>query len=222
MTSRSLAEYLAMFSLTDGDLAGRILDCCAGAASLTAEVAATGGRAVAADPVFAQGLPQVEAAVRDSLAGGQQLVDDNESQFVWNWYGTRSRRDALRERAAELFLADARRHPGRYVAAELPRLPFSDNSFDLALCSHLLFTWARRLDESWHAAALIELARVAAEVRVFPLVQAGDGTATPFLADLVHGLQDAGYGAEIRDVEYEFQRGGNQMLVVTSARHAPR
>ncbi|MFZ0160377.1 MAG: hypothetical protein WAL50_15230 [Kineosporiaceae bacterium] len=214
VTSRSLAEYRAMFSLTDADLTGRLLDCCAGAASLVAEVSAAGGHAVAADPVFARGPAQVEAAVRESLAGGQQLVDDHEAQFVWDWYGTRQHRDDLRAVAAERFLADCRTHPSRYLAAELPRLPFADRGFDLAVCSHLLFTWARRFDETWHRAALTELARVAAEVRVFPLVQAGDGAATPFLGALVRDLGADGHRVEIRPVTYEFQRGGNQMLVV--------
>ncbi len=221
VTSRSLTEYRAMFALSDEDLLGRILDCCAGAASLTAEVSSSGGQIVAVDPVFALGLPRVEAAVRESLAGGQQLVDDNEEQFVWTWYGTRDRRDRLRDRAAELFLAHSRRTPGRYIGAELPRLPFRDKSFDLAVCSHLLFTWARRFDQAWHTEALVELARVATEVRVFPLVRAGDGSATPFLDDLVHHLHRQGFAVEVRAVEYEFQRGGNQMLVFTSARDAP-
>jgi hypothetical protein len=34
ITSRGLAEYRSMFALQDADLAGRVLDCCSGAASL--------------------------------------------------------------------------------------------------------------------------------------------------------------------------------------------
>lgn len=219
VTSRSLAEYRAMFSLTEADLTGRLLDCCAGAASLVAEANELGGRAVAADPVFAQGADEVAAAVRDSLQGGQQLIDDHEDQFVWDWYGDRARRDALRAEAAERFLHDVRRFPQRYVAAELPRLPFADKAFDVALCSHLLFTWARRWDETWHRTALCELARVATEARVFPLVRAGDGSPTPFLASLVDSLRREGFSVEIRRVAYEFQRGGNEMLVI---REQPR
>jgi len=214
VTSRSLVEYRAMFALTEHDVAGPLLDCCAGAAGLVAEASAAGGRAVAADPVFAQGVERVAAAVRESLAGGQQLIDDHAGQFVWDWYGTRDRRDAMRAEAARLFLADLGHRPDRYIAAELPRLPFVDNAFDLALCSHLLFTWARRWDESWHRTALRELARVAHEARVFPLVRAGDGSPAPFLTSLVDSLRAEGFSVEIRRVEYEFQRGGNEMLIV--------
>ncbi|RZS41055.1 hypothetical protein EV193_103373 [Herbihabitans rhizosphaerae] len=37
VSPRSLAEYRGMFRLTDGDLAGRILDCPGGGAGFTAE-----------------------------------------------------------------------------------------------------------------------------------------------------------------------------------------
>ncbi|MGY1844011.1 hypothetical protein [Modestobacter sp. SYSU DS0875] len=47
ISSRSLAEYRAMFSLTDGDLVGPLLDCPGGGASFTADVCGRGGRALA-------------------------------------------------------------------------------------------------------------------------------------------------------------------------------
>jgi hypothetical protein len=54
-----------------------------------------------------------------------------------------------------------------------PDLPFRDDVFELALCSHLLFTWSDAFDEEWHRQALADLLRVAREVRVFPLVVQG-------------------------------------------------
>lgn len=211
-TSRGLAEYRAMFTLDDAELTGSLLDCCAGAASLVAEASARRGRAVAVDPFYAQGTAIVREAIRDSLRGGQQLIEDHEEQFVWDWYGDRATRDSMRAEAAAVFLEDLSGAPQRYVAAELPRLPFADGAFDLAVCSHLLFTWARRLDRAWHLEALRELARVAREVRVFPLVRAGDGSPTPFLTELLDELGGLGLTAEVVGVEYEFQRGGNQMI----------
>ena len=44
----------------------------------------------------------------------------------------------------------AGRADGRYVEAELPTLPFADRSFDLALCSHLLFLYSVQLGEEFH------------------------------------------------------------------------
>jgi ubiquinone/menaquinone biosynthesis C-methylase UbiE len=83
----------------------------------------------------------------------------------------------MRRRAREAFTDDYQHHPGGYVPGSLPNLPFSDRCFDLALCSHFLFTWSDVFDEAWHETSLLELSRVAAEVRVFPLVVQGSGAA---------------------------------------------
>ncbi|WP_166348374.1 hypothetical protein [Phytoactinopolyspora limicola] len=88
-------------------------------------------------------------------------------------------------------------------------------SFDLVVCSHLLFTWADVLDEEWHLAALREMVRVARrEVRVFPLVGQGTGDDVPFLAALMSRLGVDGYTTDVRTVPYVFQRGAAEMLVV--------
>ena len=55
----------------------------------------------------------------------------------------------------------------------LPDLPFDDGAFDLALSSHLLFLYSEQFDLGFHVRALEEMLRVAAEVRVFPLLQGG-------------------------------------------------
>jgi len=55
---------------------------------------------------------------------------------------------------------------GRYQALELPSLPFEDSVFDLALCSHFLFTYSVNLDFGFHLAAILEALRVAKEVRI--------------------------------------------------------
>src|SRR5436305_12436179 len=71
-----------------------------------------------------------------------------------------------------LFLADFAqgRNDGRYITATLPTLPFVNDSFDLALVSHLLFLYSEQLDYDFHRNAVLELLRVAKEVRVFPLL----------------------------------------------------
>jgi hypothetical protein len=78
----------------------------------------------------------------------------------------------------------------------------------------LLFTWADRLGLDWHRAALVELARVAREVRVFPTVMQGPGDPVPFWDTLLDDLARTGLRSELRHVPYEFQVGANQMLVV--------
>ena len=49
---RSLAEYVGMFGLTEGDLGKRILGCADGPASFNAEMTARGFRVVSCDPLY--------------------------------------------------------------------------------------------------------------------------------------------------------------------------
>lgn len=211
ITSRSAAEYRAMFDLAE--LAtDSILDCCAGGAGFTSE---TGGAAVALDPVYAQGQAKLAETVRTGQQGASAISYANAEHFDWSWYGNRERREEMRADAAKRFLADLADRPGHYIAGDAHHLPFADNSFDLVLCSHLLFTWSDVLDRDWHRDAIIELARIAAQVRIFPLVVQGTGDPIAWLPDLYDELRDLGLVAEERQVAYEFQTGADQMLVVS-------
>ncbi|WP_037064263.1 methyltransferase domain-containing protein [Pseudonocardia acaciae] len=217
VTSRSAAEYRAMFDLTATDLAaGSVLDCCAGGSSFAAE---TGARVVAVDPAYAIGRRALAETVLSGLRDGDRIIDRNRERFEWGWYGTPERRAAARVDAAHRFLADLGERPGRYLAGALPHLPLADASFELVLCSHMLFTWANQLDADWHRAALAELVRVSRrEVRVFPLVVQGTGEPVGFLDELRTGLAASGHRTEVRDVPYRFQRGAHAMLVVRTGR----
>ena len=212
ITSRSAAEYRAMFGLTMAEEAAAVLDCCAGGSGFAAETAA---RVVAVDPAYALGRNYLADRVRAALHDGDQIIGANAEHFDWSWYGDPARRGELRTAAARHFLDDFREYPGRYLAAALPNLPFAAGSFDLVLCSHLLFTWSDLLDADWHGRALAELIRVARhEVRVYPLVVQGTGHPVVFLDELRAGLRAAGYHSRIQRVPYRFQKNADQMLVI--------
>ena len=122
----------------------------------------------------------------------------------------------VRMSAMQAFLDDYElgKAQARYLDAELPTLPFADAAFDLALCSHFLFLYSSQLGETFHRAAMRELCRVAAEVRIFPLIALG-GEPSPFVAGCVQELRAAGHHVRIEKVPYEFQRGGNEMMRIT-------
>ena len=65
---------------------------------------------------------------------------------------------------------------------------------------------------AFHRSVILELCRVATEVRIFPLL-ALDGTASPYVASTVDDLSDF-WEISLETVPYEFQRGGNQMMHV--------
>lgn len=220
VTSRSGAEYRAMFDLAPDDLTGSVLDCCAGGSSFAAE---TDGRVLAVDPAYALGREELAMRVRVALDEGDRMIDRNADRFEWGWYGSPARRADMRRSAAELFLSDLEARPDRYVAGALPHLPLSSGGIDLVLCSHLLFTWADQLGEDWHRRALAELVRVARrEVRIFPVVVQGTGEPVGFLDALRAELRALGHHTQLREVPYRFQRGGTQMLRIEAAGHRRR
>lgn len=100
---------------------------------------------------------------------------------------------------------------GRYLDHALPKLPFADGEFDLALCSHFLFTYSEAYSEAFHMEAVLELRRVAREVRIFPLLNL-DGAPSPHVEPICASLRDTGVDVSIQRVPYEFQRGSNQMM----------
>ena len=103
---------------------------------------------------------------------------------------------------------------GRYITSELPMLPFDTQQFNLALCSHFLFTYSDILSQDFHLTSIQELCRVATEVRIFPLLNNFSKEVSSVLPLVMKDLEAQGYNLEIKQVAYEFQKGGNQMLRV--------
>jgi hypothetical protein len=139
--------------------------------------------------------------------------------FVWTHFRDPDHLGECRLAAMRRFLADFEqgKHEGRYVAASLPRLPFRDHQFSLALVSHLLLLYSEQLDLNFHIAAFEELLRVAHDVRVFPLLGL-DRKWSQHVDPVREHLERAGFEVEVRAVEYEFQRAedhaGNRMMRV--------
>lgn len=212
ISARSFDEYRAMFALADSDLSGSVLDCPGGASSFTACANRAGASAIAADPVYARPRHSLPALVMAEAERGSAHTAAGADRYLWDFHGGPGGHARIRRASAETFSRDLIAHPARYVPASLPRLPFPRGRFDLVLSSHFLFTYADRLDLEFHRAALRELHRVARrEVRVFPLLEQGGRPVPALLSGLLATL---GIPHRIQRVGYEFQRGGNEMLVL--------
>jgi hypothetical protein len=217
ISSRSFQEYEAMFMLTEGDLQGRLLDCPGGASSFTAIASDRGALVTAVDPVYAMPTTELLDLVMGEPDRGSAHTVAGVDRYRWSFYGSPEGHRQMRKRSAALFSGDIEVHPERYVPAFLPELPFEDHQFDLVLSSHLLFTYADRLDEDFHFHALVELHRVCrGEVRLFPLLDQAGNSLVEMTRALLDRLDRRAIRANICDVSYEFQRGGNQMLVVSA------
>ncbi|MDJ0701862.1 MAG: hypothetical protein QNJ46_01165 [Leptolyngbyaceae cyanobacterium MO_188.B28] len=108
---------------------------------------------------------------------------------------------------------DSSKQAGRYQISALPTLNLGDDDFDLALCSHFLFLYSEHYDFPFHYQSILEMLRVSQEVRIFPLLTLMLQR-SPYLEQVIQALSQAGYQAEVTRVEYELQKGGNEMLVI--------
>ncbi|EQD40203.1 hypothetical protein B1A_16539, partial [mine drainage metagenome] len=133
--------------------------------------------------------------------------------FVWNTIPSVDILGETRLSAMNRFLEDydGGLGEGRYVESSLPDLPFGDQEFGLALCSHYLFLYSPHLSGEFHLRSIRELCRVAREVRIFPLLELGT-VPSRYLEAVVDTLSEEGYRVSEETVPYEFQRGGNKMM----------
>lgn len=217
---RSFDEYQGMFSLSCEDLKLRIVGCGDGPASFNAEATRRGVRVVSCDPIYRFGKHEIRDRIKET---GKKILSEmrpNADQFVWTTIRSIDELYEARMKAMETFLKDFEigKCGRRYMNAELPNLPFEDASFDLVLCSHLPFLYSVQLDLGFHEDAILEMCRVAREVRIFPLLALGGRRSNyvDLVADVLDGL---GYAVSIERVAYEFQRGGNQMMRIRHPDH---
>jgi SAM-dependent methyltransferase len=211
---RTAGEYERFFALdlTAGPL--RVLDCGGGPASFVADWGGRGHFAVAADPLYARSAADV--AIAFDRAAGPMLEGMRAARhrFRWEIYGRPEAVVDLRRAALDAFLDDlgSTTPHGRYVASRLPTLPFAADSFDLVLCSHLLFLYSDEIDLNSHLMYIREMLRIAPEVRIFPL-RGLDGGVSPHLGPVLDALGREAE-CELQPVPFEFQVGAVRMLRV--------
>jgi len=206
-----------MFSLTEDDLDKTILGCADGPAGFNAQMSRRGHRAVSCDPIYRFTRQQLSSRIEQACTEIIEQTRKHMGNFLWSSIGSIEELRETRMSAMTLFLADYDdgKMQGRYIDAELPTLPFGDAAFDIALCSHFLFLYSDRLSLDFHRQSIMQLCRVAREVRIFPLIDL-DLRPSPHVRPIVHSLEDEGFTVSIERVDYEFQRGGNEMLRVTA------
>lgn len=213
---RSLDEYTRMFTLTDSDIAKSILGCADGPASFNCELTASGKQIVSCDPIYQFSTEQIRQRISATAEKITEYAQQNADEFLWSDEIPDSHAlRAYRLSTMEKFLDDFElgKSEGRYINAAAPSLPFANHQFQLSVCSHFLFLYSEQLSEQFHLEVIHELLRVSAEIRIFPLLELGSRQSR-HLDPVVSKLRTAGVQVEIEEVEYEFQRGGNQMMRV--------
>ncbi|WP_298694856.1 hypothetical protein [uncultured Sulfuricurvum sp.] len=213
ITGRTFEEYMAFFDLDAETMKKmRVLDCPSGASSFIAEAKRRG--------IAAQGCDILYCYDRDVLrAQGEKSIEKIYADTSWMaehnfaFYHSIERHKEHRVGALELFCSDY--NTTDYWFAELPKLPYRDDSFDLVLSSHLLFVYDDRLDEAFYEASIAEMLRIGKEVRIFPLVDYKNSRAdeTDNFSPLAYRMAEK-FGGEILDVGFEFQKNAGYMLKI--------
>ena len=215
---RTLGEYQDMFLLTEENLQQKILGCGDGPASFNVEVKALGGEVVSIDPTYQFRKDELEKRIAEVADEVIDQVQKNQDAFVWKNIKDVDELYTTRMGAMRAFLEDYEegKKQKRYQFQMLPELSFSSNQFDLALSSHFLFLYSEHLDYEFHLKSILEMLRVAKEVRIFPLMTLKNEK-SPYVEKVIKELEVLGYETQIVKTDYEFQRGADEMLKVVKS-----
>jgi hypothetical protein len=214
---RSKLEYELMFAMSDCDRNKSIIGIGDGPASFNAEMTASGCSVISIDPIYQFSGTEIKSRFDACVDTIIEQVRNTPNNWVWNYHKSPDDLRANRETAIAIFLEDYDRgkSEGRYLNAELPKLDFQDQQFQLALCSHFLFLYSEHLSFEFHLDSIRELCRIAEEVRIFPLLNLAQ-LRSPYIDEICSTLSKEGISSEIIQVTYEFQKGGNQAIVFRS------
>ncbi|MBT4964122.1 MAG: hypothetical protein HOI53_01425 [Francisellaceae bacterium] len=211
----SREDYVNMFDLNQTEVHNmRFLDYAGSLNGFTRAMMRDNLKAVCVDPLYHLPLNQLEGKIELACLNFERYLKENYSQILLD--ESQIQQEVSRRRFIALGTLESyesAKRAGYYKEKVLPDLGFADKSFDMALCSHFLFTYSDALSLDFHIASILELARVAYQVRIFPLVDS-KGELSEHLGPVLAKLQERGLAAEVRKVEHEFQRIGNAMLLV--------
>jgi len=222
LLGRTFDEYVGMFGLDEATLRGNhILDAASGVSSFCAEASAQGYRVTASDRIYTLSADEIERKCSRDLDNMIVQLAGITQNYVWDTFADLNALRAQREKAYRGFAADYRQHRHtRYIMTEYPNSGFADGQFDLALVSHFLFLYDEQLDYDFHRRTLLELLRIAREVRLFPLVNMRTERASA-VAKLQTDPAFSAYNIRIVPVDYEFIRNSREMMVIQSASLSP-
>lgn len=213
---RSLDEYIEMFSMSQDDLKGNILGCSDGMSSFNAECRRAGLNVVSCDPIYKFSTEDIMSRFNESYQIIEEQISKNRNEYMWDKFECLDKLLHYRAKVANIFIEDFKLNKSEkfYKTGSLPDLPFYPNQFTLALVSYFLFAYANILSLEFHVKSIIELMRVAKEVRIFPIV-INTGVIPNFFTKLVNILKTQDYIAEIVPVNYRFHKPATNMLRVT-------
>ncbi|WP_058534802.1 class I SAM-dependent methyltransferase [Legionella saoudiensis] len=211
----SVDEYREMFDLSQEDMNSRILEYGCGPSAVNAQQVHEAHEAVSCDPLFVLDKDTLSSKAVMIFSEMVEEVQKAQDKFDFSEYGSLEQLIEKRQKGMKEFFADYEqgKAEGRYYGAADYHLPYPDFSFDFALSAHYLFADLEDQTVDFHLNVIRELARVAKEVRIFPLIDR-EGKNSDFLGPVLLQLQQENYGVEVREVNYHLHKAENAMLRV--------
>ncbi|TAL64597.1 MAG: hypothetical protein EPN84_03145 [Legionella sp.] len=211
----SAEDYREMFDLTQEDLQSKILEFGCGPSAVNSQQKTKNQEVISCDPLFV--LDKDTLSSKALMIFAEMAAEIKAEERFFDFSRTEGLDNLLvsRKQGMAKFFADYTqgKKEGRYVGLSDSQLPFADFTFDLALCSHYLFADLDEQNVEFHLQMIRELARVAKEVRIFPLIDREEKT-SECLGPVLLGLQHDNYGVEVREVPFHLHQSGNAMLRV--------
>jgi hypothetical protein len=210
---RNFDEYKRMFDLNEDELKLKILGCGDGPASFNFECNRSGGNVTSVDPIYNFTKAEIQKRIDETYKDVLSQTEKNKEKFRWEKIKSVEELGRIRMEAMEQFLDSYNdgKINKKYIPGELPELPFADKKFDISLSSHFLFLYTDNLSYEFHVEAINEMLRVSNEARIFPLLDV-NANKSSYVQKII--LKFSGKEIEIRKVSYEFQNGGNELMII--------
>jgi hypothetical protein len=218
LIGRTFEEYYKMFGLEDLELSEeRILDVASGVASFGAEARELDYEVVSSDRIYKFAVDKIEGKCAQDLAAVMGKLAEIKEMYNWDFFTDIDELKEYRARAYKTFLKEfSNNSDDKYKYVNYPDSNFNDNEFTVSLVSHFLFLYDDQLDYNFHKQTLQELIRVTnKEIRIFPLVNL-KGEKSDFVQWVKEDEEFDGFDFEVRKVDYEFIKGGNEFLKIKS------
>lgn len=212
---RRLKEYQEMFNLKDTEIrTKRIVSFGDGPASFNVEGTNIGGHILSLDPIYQFSKQELQSRLNETRSIVMEQMKRNQENYRWDKIKSLEELEQIRLSAIQMFLNDFEQglSDRRYLYHELPeKTIFEDGSFDLGLSSHFLLLYTT-LGLEFHIKAIQEMLRICEEIRIFPLVDL-DAKKSQLSQQVIDFFQNQ-YFVQIKQVNYEFQKDANAMLII--------
>lgn len=210
---RALEEYTKMFDLNNLSSSIKILSIADGPSTFNLELRKQEIKVTSVDPIYDLSVDELKKAFKKSYVFNKDLFIGNPMNFNFKNEIEMEQLLAKRKNTFDNFIEDYAENKSNYHYGKLPELEFESGSFDLCLCSNLLFIFGHVFDLEFHLESIKEMLRISDEVKIFPLYDI-NGMESKYLNSVTEVLTTNKYHWAIETNDYHIYKDGNRFLKI--------